>query len=90
MIIKPPKPGLGFGIWGFGILGFGFAWLGCGNYTGPRGLVSRNFIYPCPKYPTNGKNVEMNALYIIQRLKELLEMPKTEQKRNMEMMRFGK
>ena len=31
MIIKPPKPGLGFGILGFGILGFGLAWLGCGN-----------------------------------------------------------
>ena len=30
-VIKPPKPGLGFGILGFGILGFGLAWLGCGN-----------------------------------------------------------
>ena len=33
MIIKPPKPGLGFGIWEFGILGFGLARLGCGNFT---------------------------------------------------------
>ena len=31
MIIKPPKPGLGFGILGFGILGFGLARLGCGE-----------------------------------------------------------
>ena len=32
-MIKPPKPGLGFGFWvlGFGILGFGLAWLGCGK-----------------------------------------------------------
>ena len=38
MIIKPPKPGLGFGILGFGILGFGLAWLGCGNMV-KKGII---------------------------------------------------
>ena len=33
MIIKPPKPGLGFGFWDFGIW-FGLAWLGCGIELG--------------------------------------------------------
>ena len=44
MIIKPPKPGLGFGILGFGILGFGLAWLGCGkNDRSHKMLVFLNF-----------------------------------------------
>ena len=38
MIIKPPKPGLGFGILGFWIFGFGLAWLGCGKIFVVAGL----------------------------------------------------
>ena len=45
-----------------------------------------------PKNAVFGKKAKMNALrlYFVQRLKELLDVPKTEQKRNMEIMRFGK
>ena len=42
------------------------------------------------KYSPGGKRSGMNPLYFIQRMNSMLENPKYEQKRNLEIMRFGK
>ena len=52
MIIKPPKPGLGFGIRDFGFWDLVWLWLGCGNIGNCKNIQRKFFTFfatPKPK-----------------------------------------